>query len=53
MPVVQAGLKYFYEQDNSAGSIILHGKLKEAATVYKSNVHHGSTSDPSCLIWYN
>ena len=43
VPAVQAGLKCFYEQDNSAGSIIMHGKLKEAATVYKSNVHHGGT----------
>ena len=33
--------------------ILLHGKLKEAATEYKSYVHCGSTCDPSCLIWYN
>ena len=33
--------------------IILRGKLKEAATEYKSHVHHGGTCDPNCLIWYN
>ena len=26
--------------------MILHGKLKEAATEYKSHVHHGGTRDP-------
>ena len=30
--------------------IILSGKLKEAATEYKSHVHHGGTCDPSYLI---
>ena len=37
----------------SACCIILCGKLKEAATGYKSHVHCGGTCDPSCPIWYN
>ena len=33
--------------------IILRGKLKEAATEYKSHVHRGGTCDSSCLLRYN